>query len=141
MVKLRPSQALDLPVALQDALRHAGMSFNHDSVESLQDALMQTQLERSRKLHDHYESAAAGAHDGLAEHSSRADADQDVILRALYRHAPFQTVRLTNAKLDAQLRAMEAELEERDGELLEAEGSELTMDDGRVRAFVARYGR
>lgn len=141
MVKLKPNQALDLPVALQDALRHAGISFYHDNIESLQDSLMQAQLEHSKKLQDQYESTATTTHDKFAERSSKADADMNVIMSALYKHAPFQTVSLTNPKLDAQLKAMEAELEDKDRELLDAEGTQLSLDDPKVRAFVAKYGK
>lgn len=141
VAKLRPNSALDLPVALQDALRHAGISFNHDNMESLQDSLLQAQLERGKKLQDHYESTATGTHEKLAERSSKADADLEVLLGALYKHAPFRSVSLTNAKLDVQLRKMEAELEDRDRDLLDAEGSELSLSDPKVRAFVAKYGR
>ncbi|EMD64780.1 hypothetical protein GGP41_002948 [Bipolaris sorokiniana] len=141
MVKLRPNNALDLPVALQDALRHAGISFNHDKIESLQDSLMQAQMERGKKLQEHYESSATGTHEKLAERSSKADGDMDVIMAALYKHAPFGTIRLTNGKVDAQVKKMEAELEDKDRELLEAEGNELSLSDAKVRAFVAKYGR
>jgi hypothetical protein len=140
MVKLRPNSALDLPVALQDALRHAGISFNHDNIEGLQDSLMQAQVERGQKLQEHYESTASGTHEKLAERSSKADADMDVIMAALYKHAPFGTIRLTNGKLEAQLKKMEAELEDRDRELVEAEGSSVSLEDAKVRAFVAKYG-
>lgn len=141
MVKLRPNKALDLPVALQDALRHAGVSFHHDNIQSLQDSLVQAQLERGKNLQDHYESTAAGTHEKLAERSSQADADMEVIMGALYKHTPFGSVSLSNARLDAQLRKMEAELEERDRDLVDAEGSELSLSDPKVRAFVAKYGR
>jgi hypothetical protein len=141
MLKLKPTKSLDLPVALQDALRHAGISFAHDSIESLQDCLTQAQLERAKKLQDHYESTATSTHDRLAERSSKADADMRVIVDALYKHTPFQQITLTNPKLEEQIRAMERELEDKDRELLDAEGSELSLSDPKVRAFVAKYGR
>jgi hypothetical protein len=141
MVKLKPTKALDLPIALQDALRHAGISFAHDSIESLQDALTRAQLERARKLQDHYESSAISTHEKLAERFSRADAATRIIMDALYKHTPFQQVNLTNPGLEEQSRAMERELEEKDSELLDAEGSELSLSDPRVRAFIAKYGR
>jgi hypothetical protein len=141
MLKLKPTKALDLPIALQDALRHTGISFAYDSIESLQDALTRVQLERAKKLQDHYESTAISTHEKLAERSSRADADMSIIMDALYKHAPFQQVSLTNPRLEEQIRAMERELEEKDSELLDAEGSELSLSDPRVRAFIAKHGR
>lgn len=60
---------------------------------------------------------------------------------ALYAHTPFQEVSLTDPKLDAQLKAIQRELDDREGELLEAEGNELSLGDARVRAFIAKYGR
>mgnify|MGYP006877406429 CR=1 FL=1 len=141
MVKLKPNQMLDLPVALQDALRHAGISFHQDSIEMLQDSLQHTQLERNKKLQDHYESATTSAHAKLAERSSKADSDIRAILSVLYKHAPFQAVSLTDSKLDEQMKAMERELEEKDRELLDAEGTELNLDDPRVRQFIAKYGK
>ena len=50
MVKLKPTKTLDLPVALQDALRHAGIPFHQESIEDLQDSLIHAQLEREKKL-------------------------------------------------------------------------------------------
>jgi hypothetical protein len=141
MVKLQPTKTLDLPAALQDALRHAGMPFNQDSFETLQDALVHAQLEREKKLQDHYASTGTSTHDRLAERSSTADRDRRVIADALFKHTPFQQVHLANARLGKQLRDMEAELETKDRELLEAEGNELSLSDPRVRAFIAKYGR
>jgi hypothetical protein len=141
MVKLKPSQALDLPVALQDALRHAGISFSHDKLESLQDSLMQVQLERSKKLEDHYASSALSTHEQLAGRSRKADADLRVTIDAVYKHTPFQQMSLTNPKLDEHLASMERELEEKDQELLDAEGSELSLSDPKVRAFIGKYSR
>jgi hypothetical protein len=141
MLKLKPTKTLDLPVALQDALRHAGISFAHDSIESLQDSLTQAQLERAKKLQDHYESTATSTHDRLAERSSKAYADMRVIVDALYKHTPFQQVSLAETRLEEQIKDMERELEEKDRELLDAEGSELSLSDPKVRAFVAKYGR
>jgi hypothetical protein len=141
MVKLQPTKTLDLPAALQDALRHAGMLFNQDSVEALQDSLIHAQLEREKKLQDHYASTSTSTHDRLAERSSQADRDARVIADALFKHTPFQQVHLANARLGKQLRDMETELEMKDRELVEAEHNELSLSDPRVRAFVAKYGR
>jgi hypothetical protein len=63
------------------------------------------------------------------------------ILSALYKHAPFQQASLTDPELDEQLKAMELELENKDRELLDAEGSELSLSDPKVRAFIAKYGK
>jgi hypothetical protein len=141
MVKLQPTKTLDLPAALQDALRHAGMPFNQDSIEALQDSLLHTQLEREKKLQDHYASTATSTHERLAERSCQADRDARVIADALFKHTPFQHVHLANARLGKQLRDMETDLEMKDRELLEAEGNELSLSDPRVRAFIAKYGR
>jgi hypothetical protein len=141
MVRLKPTSTLDLPVTLQDALRYAGISFSHDNIESLQDVLQQAQLERRKKLQSHYESTATSTHEVLAERTSKADGDLRAILSALYKHAPFQQATLTNPELDEQLKAMELELEMKDRELLDAEGSELSLSDARVRAFIGKYGK
>ena len=141
MVKLKPTKTLDLPAALQDALRHAGIPFNQDSIEGLQDSLIHAQLERDKKLHDHYKSASTATHDRLAERSSKADGDLSVIHDALYKHTPFQQVNLTNPRLEQQLKSVEKQLEEKDRELLDAEGNELSLSDPKVRTFVAKYGR
>ena len=141
MVKLKPTKTLDLPAALQDALRHAGIPFNQESIEALQDSLIHAQLEREQKLHDHYESTSTSIHDRLAERSSKADGDLRIIHDALYKHTSFQQVSLTNPLLEKQLKSMEKELEQKDHQLLEAEGNELSLSDPKVRAFIAKYGR
>ncbi|KAI8931181.1 hypothetical protein NX059_011532 [Plenodomus lindquistii] len=141
MMKLKPSKAVDLPVTLQDALRYAGISLNHEHIQSLEDSLRETHLERDAKLKDHYESTATSTHDRLAERLSKADADLDVIMHALYRHAPFAQVHLTSAKVHEQLTVMEHELEQKDRDLIEAEGNELSLSDPKVGAFIAKYGR
>jgi hypothetical protein len=141
MVKLKPTSTLDLPVTLQDALRYAGVSFSLDNIESLQDVLQQAHLERNKKLQSHYESITTSTHDRVAERSNKADTDQRAILSALYKHAPFWQASLTNPELDEQLKAMETELQNKDRELLDAEGSELSLSDPKVRAFIAKYGR
>jgi hypothetical protein len=141
MVKLKPTQTLDLPVALQDALRNAGIAFNQDSVEGLQESLMQAQLEREKKLQDHNESVSVSTHERIAERSSKADSDWRVIGDALFKHTQFQQVHLANARLEKQLREMERDLERKNHELLEAESNELSVSDPRVRAFIAKYGR
>jgi hypothetical protein len=141
MVKLKPSKTLGLPVALQDALRHAGIAFNQDSIEALQDILIHAQTEREKKLQDHYVSTATATHDRLAERSSKADSDLRVILDALFKHTPFQQVHLSNARLEGQLRDMEADLENKSHALMEAEHNELRLSDPKVRAFIKKYGK
>jgi hypothetical protein len=141
MVKLKPTQTLDLPVALQDALRHVGIAFNQDSVEGLQESLMQAQLERQKKLQDHSGSVSVSTHERIAERSSKADSDLRVIGDALFKHTQFHQVHLANTHLERQLREMEADLETKNHELLEAESNELSLSDPRVRAFIAKYGR
>lgn len=141
MVKLKPTKTLELPAALQEALRHAGVPYNQDSIEALQDSLMHTQLECEKKLQDHYQSTATSSHERLAERSNKADRDLQVIHDALYKHTPFQQVNLTDPRLAKQLKSVEQNLEEKEHELLEAEGNELSLSDPKVRAFVAKYGR
>lgn len=141
MTKLKPTKSLDLPVALQDALRHAGISFHQDSLEGLQDTLIQTQNERNKKVQEHFQATAITTHERVAERTSKADGDLKIILDALYAHTPFQQVSLTNPKLDAQIKAMDRELDQKERELLEAESNELSLGDPKVRAFIAKYGR
>jgi hypothetical protein len=141
MVMFRPTKTLDIPVALQDALRHVGIPFSQDSIEALQDSVIHAQLEREMKLREHYSSTSASAHELVAERSSKADSDARVILDALYKHTLFQQVRLTDAKIDEQLKSMERDLEDKKRELQDAEGNELSLSDPRVRAFITKYGR
>ncbi|KAH7072452.1 hypothetical protein FB567DRAFT_538189 [Paraphoma chrysanthemicola] len=141
MVKLKPTKSLDLPVALQDALRHAGIPFNQDSIEALQDAVVNAQFERQRKLHDHFNTASVSSHERLAERSRQADGDVRVILDALYKHTPFQQVSLSDPQVEEQLKVMDKELEAKDGELLDAEANELSLGDPKVKRFIAKYGK
>lgn len=141
MTKLRPTASLGLPAALQDALRYAGVSFHHDTLEALQDTLVHTQAEREKKGQDHFYATATTTHEQVAERSSRADSDLTMIMGALYAHTPFQQVNLNNPKLEVQLMAMDRELDHKERELLHAEGNELSLSDARVRAFIAKYGR
>ncbi|KAJ4986808.1 hypothetical protein SVAN01_07735 [Stagonosporopsis vannaccii] len=141
MTKLKPTASLALPAALQDALRHAGVPFHQDSLESLQDTLIQMQNERDKKSGEHFQAAASTTHAQVAERSSKADGDLKIIMDALYAHTRFQRVSLTNPKLEAQLKAMDRDLDQRERELLEAEGNELSLGDPKVRAFIAKYGR
>jgi hypothetical protein len=141
-IKLQPSsKTLDLPPALQDALRYAGLSFNQNSVEDLRDSLANVQLERERKLEEDYASASRSTHDSLAERFGRADGDLRVILNALYSNTSFSTVHLVDPKLEEGLEALERELGVADGELLQAETNELSLSDPKVRAFIGRYGK
>lgn len=142
MMKLKPMASLALPAALQDALRHAGISFHAlDTLEGLQDTLIQSQAEREKKGQDHFQATATTTHEQIAERSSRANRDLRIILDALYAYTPFQQVSSTNPKLEAHLKAMDRELDHKDRELLDAEGSELSLSDPKVRAFIAKYGR
>lgn len=140
-IKLKPSKSLDLPPALQEALRHASISFNQDSVDALLDSLSNIQLERNTKLQDHYSSSSSSAHENLAERFSKADGELKTILNALYSHTPFQQVQLTNPKLENRLGNMEKELEKADQQLLEAEANELSLSDAKVRSFIGKYGK
>ncbi|KAF2125125.1 hypothetical protein P153DRAFT_400611 [Dothidotthia symphoricarpi CBS 119687] len=139
--KFKPAKFLELPVALQDALRHADISFIKNKIETLQDLLVKTQKERANQLQDHYTSTSTSTHEKLAERLSKADGDLRVILDVLYKHTSFQQVKLSNPDLEEELQRMAVELEEKDSELLEAEGSELSLSDPKVRAFIAKYGK
>lgn len=141
MTKLKPTVSLDLPAALQDALRYTGVSFHQDSLEQLQDTLVQAQDEREKKTQEHFKATAATTHEQVAKHSSKADRDLRTITAALYAHTPFQRVNLTNPKLEAQLKATNRDLDYKERELLEAEGNELSLSDPKVRAFIEKYGR
>ncbi|KAF9694117.1 hypothetical protein EKO04_007787 [Ascochyta lentis] len=141
VTKLKPTPSLDLPAALQDALRQASVSFNQDSLEALQNTLMLARAEREKKTAEHFQATARTTHEKIAERSSKADGDLRIIMKALYAHTPFQQVSLSDARLEAQLKATERELDDKERELLEAEGNELNLNDPKVRAFVAKYGR
>ncbi|KAF2443095.1 hypothetical protein P171DRAFT_416491 [Karstenula rhodostoma CBS 690.94] len=140
-LKLKPTKALDLPAALQDALRHASISFNQDSIEALQESLAKIQIERAKKLQDHYDSDSTSTQAVLAERLSKADADLRLIFGPLYKHTPFQQVNLTDAKLERGLEKMDQELDDASEQLLTAEANELSLSDPRVRAFIAKHGR
>jgi len=141
MTKLPPSKALDLPITIQDALRYAGVSLNHSTIEDLQDCILHVQLEKEQKLRDQYDSVATCTHEKLAERLHAVDRDLEVILSVLYKHTPFAQVNLTSPQLTKQLETMELELEQKEGELLEAESNELSLSDPKVRAFIAKYGK
>lgn len=141
LIKLKPSKALDIPPALQDALRNAGVSFNQDSIDALRESLVQTQLEREKKLAEHYASATASTHDQLAERLGKADVDRRVILDALYAHTPFASAQLVDPKVERELRKAEQDVLDAEQELMNAETNELSLDDSRVRAFISKYGR
>lgn len=140
-LKLKPSKTLDLPPALQDALRHANISFNQDSIEHLLESLSKVQLEREKKLQDHYGSSSDSVHGTLAERLSRADSDLNTILKGLYSHTHFQQVHLTDPRLGDELKRMEKELDEAEDQLLSAEANGLSLSDPKVRAFIAKYGK
>lgn len=141
MVKLRPTKNLDLPESLQDAFRHAGVSYNHTGIESLQDSLISAQFQRHVKLQDHYKTACISGHDSLAERLFQAEGDLKKMSSILYQHTPYQTVSLCSPEIEKQLTSMDRQLQVKDGELLEAEGNELSLSDPKVRAFIAKYGR
>lgn len=140
-VKLRPTKSLDLPKAVQDALRYAGISFNQNNIEALSESLLKTQLEREKKLGEHYASAASSTQDTLAERFGKADGDLKPIVDALYSHTPFSTINLLDSEREDQLKEMERKLQNADHDLLNAEASELSLSDPRVRAFVSKYGK
>lgn len=140
-IKLKPTKSLDIPPALQDALRHAGISFNQDSIEALRDSLVKTQLEREKKLAEHYVSASSSTHDELAQRFGRADAEARVITDALYAHTPFGTTRLVDPEVEQGIEKAEEDVRDVESELLNAEANLLSLDDARVREFVRKYGR
>jgi hypothetical protein len=139
--KLKPSKSLDLPPAVQDALRHAHISSNHDSIEALLASLSKVQLERENRLQEHYDTSSSSVHGTLAERLSRADGDLKTILKGLYLHTPFQQVHLNNPELEDELKRLEMELDEANDQLLSAEANELSLSDPKVRAFIAKYGK
>jgi hypothetical protein len=138
---LKPTKSLDLPPALQDALRNAGISFNQDSIEALLESVKGIQLEREKKLQDHYKSASTSVQGTLAERLSKADGDLKSITKGLYSHTPFHQVHLADPKLEEELRKMEKQLDEAEDQLLSAEANELSLSDPKVRAFIAKYGK
>ncbi|KAF2733298.1 hypothetical protein EJ04DRAFT_553447 [Polyplosphaeria fusca] len=140
VVRLKPPKAIELPAALTDALRHAGMTASHDSVESLRETMMNMQLERESKLDEHFSSIMASTHASVATRLGKADIDWGAISAALFSHTPFQAVRLTDPKLEGDIKNMERELETASQSLLDAEGNEISLEDAKVRAFVSAYG-
>lgn len=140
-VKLKPSKALDLPPALSEALRHANISVNHENLDALVASLHEVQLEREKKLQEHYDSSSSATHGTLAERLSKADGDLRSILGTLYSHTPFQQVNLSDPKLENELKHVERELEDANDQLLSAEASELSLSDPKVRSFIAKYGK
>ncbi|KAF2648862.1 hypothetical protein K491DRAFT_669861 [Lophiostoma macrostomum CBS 122681] len=139
-VKLKPSKSLDLPPVLQEALRHAGVFFSQDSIESLRENLTRFQMEKNEKLRDQFTAVSTSMHDTLADRLEKAYGDQSAILSALYLHAPYAQVYLTDPKLEENLKQTDKELELAEQELLKSEASELNLGDPKVMAFVAKYG-
>lgn len=137
--KLKPTKSLDLPPALQDALRHAGVSFNQDSIEALRDNLVQISLDREAKLEEQYTTASLSTQVRLAEQLGTRDADSRAILNALYSQTEFKQVRLVDRNLDDELYRIERELDISDQKLLEAETEALSLSDPKLRDFVKRY--
>ncbi|KAF2272485.1 uncharacterized protein EI97DRAFT_436864 [Westerdykella ornata] len=140
-ITLKPTSTLNIHPALQDALRHAGISYTQENIAALKEALLTTQLEREKKLSDHYDSASSSTHEQLAERLGKADAEARVILDSLYAHTPFATVRLRDPEVERKIREKERKVEEAEMGLLSAETGELGLGDERVRAFVERFGR
>lgn len=140
-LKLKPTPVLDLPPALQEALRRANISFSKENIDVLLESLAQTQLEREKKLQDHYSSSLLAMHGTLAERLSTADADLKSILKGLYAHTPFKRVHLTDPKLEDELKHLEKELDKAEDQLVSAEANELSLSDPRVKAFIAKYGK
>jgi hypothetical protein len=140
-IKLKPTQSIALPPALQDALRHAGLSFNSDSIDALRSSLMETQLQREKKLAEHYASATRSTHDQLSERLGKADTDTNVILDALYAHTPFATVQLRDPVVERKIAETEGKIEDAEMQLLGLEASELSLGDPKVKAFVEKYGK
>ncbi|KAF2105797.1 hypothetical protein BDV96DRAFT_655271 [Lophiotrema nucula] len=134
-LKLKPTKSLDLPPAIADALRHAGVSFNVDSIESLQETLINTQVERETKLSEHYVSSTTSTQEILAARLGKADLDVRAIFDALYLHTPFKEVHLVNPKLEEQMKATEKELENADRSLLELESSEMNFGKLALKGF------
>ena len=64
-----------------------------------------------------------------------------MIFGPLYKHTPFQQVNLTNTKLEEELKAMDKKLDDANEQLLSAEVNQISLDDLKVRAFIAKYGR
>ena len=138
--KFKPAKPLDLPPALQDALRQAGVSFNQESVEALRESLVHISLERETKLEEQYMNALSSTQSRLAEQLGVRDTDSRGILNALYSQTGFKEVRLVDKKLDDELNRIERELDASDGKLLEAETEALSLSDPKLRDFVKRYG-
>jgi len=139
-VTLKPSSALHIPPAVEEALRNAGISFNLSSAETLQETLAQVGLEREQKLRDHYSSASSTAQQTLADVVGKADVELLALTHALYSYTPFQTVHLANPSLEQQMDDREQELEAADQSLLTTETSELSLTDPKVKAFIGKWG-
>ncbi len=130
-----------MPPALQDVLRHANVSSNHQNFVALLDSLKRIQLERSEKLQEHYDSSLSIAQGTLAERLSKADGDLRTILGPLYSHTAFQQVHLANPQVEDDLKRLEAQLDEANEQLVSAEVNELSLSDAKVRGFIEKYGK
>ncbi|CAI6337545.1 unnamed protein product [Periconia digitata] len=138
---LKPSKTMELPPALQDALRHVNVSVSHENMESLLEALFKAKVERGTKLREHCNSNLSSTHKTLGERGTRADSELRIITRSLHRHTPFQKVRLTNPELEEELFKMERDIETASDQLVIAETNELSLSDAKVRNFIAKYGK
>ena len=90
---------------------------------------------------EHFDSAITSTHASAAARLSKADDDWRAISAALYSHSSFQQIHLTDPKLEDAIRDTEVKLEAADGSLLTAEGSEISLDDPKVRDFVHKYSQ
>jgi len=138
---LKPPKSMELPPALQDALRHINTAVGHENMENLLDALSKAQAERNTRLREHHDSNLSSAHSTLAERGSKADGESRTMTRNLYIHSPFHRVSLTDPRLEEELFKMERDLETASDQLLTAETNELSLSDAKVRAFIAKYGK
>ncbi|KAF2196410.1 hypothetical protein GQ43DRAFT_484974 [Delitschia confertaspora ATCC 74209] len=140
LVALKPPKRIELPPAVEDALRHAGISIDQNSMEELQETLTKAQHEREKKLSEHYASDSSSAQGTLADVIGKADVDLAGVIASLYKYTPFQTVHMMDPDIEKRMEKREKELKEADRELLTAEAHQLSLGDPKVQAFVNKYG-
>lgn len=139
-MKMRPTKTIKLPAVVEDALRQAGVAFHQDSVDALRETLAKAQLERHQKLEEQYSAASSSTHEILAEVLGKADADLRAILDALYCNTDYRTVSFSDKSLDERLKKLEAELEDVDHNIMNAESEELSTGEEKVARFIQKWG-
>ncbi|OCL13636.1 hypothetical protein AOQ84DRAFT_385268 [Glonium stellatum] len=137
--RARPVEKAQLPMVVQDILRHAGLSTHYESVEGMQGALATASLERDVRLQYHRSATTSSIDQSLAEAIGRTNNETQAVSNALFSNTVYKHIHFNSKPLELRISDLDAAIREIGDGIMNVDSEQLPVDEAKVTEFIGKW--